>query len=204
MSTLVLSTIQDRVSGVSAPASDLRGIWQQIGDTQVAANDASIAFQDGGSYTLPGSWDRIKVVCKNVVAATSAAELYLTYYQGGARVTSGYIWQAAAGYGHIDATAGICSAVTGNGSGFWMTFNSVNTATVPTEIDAVVMYPAATGYKWVKWNGVYLTSTSNTGWWIGGGLMGAPATTAPIDGVHLAFSTGNITSGEFTLYGMKE
>lgn len=204
MSTIVLDTIQDRVSSVSVPASDLRGIWQQIGATQIASSDAAIIFQDGVSYTLPGTWDRLKVVCKNVVAAVSADELYLTYYQGGSRVTSGYLWQAAAGYSHLDAVSGICSSVTGNGDGFWLTYNAINTATVPTEIDAVIMYPAATGFKWVKWDGLYLTSTSNVGWWTGGGLMGAPATTAPIDGVHLACSTGNITSGEFTLYGMYE
>ncbi len=69
MSTIVLDTIQDRVSSVSVPASDLRGIWQQIGATQIASSDAAIIFQDGVSYTLPGTWDRLKVVCKNVVAA---------------------------------------------------------------------------------------------------------------------------------------
>lgn len=179
------------------------GGWVPI-KTVAANSDSSIDFVNGsGGVVLDGTYRCYAVVITELVPASDGSSLYLRtstnagssydagssdYAYGGMYFTNAAVAQNdSAGAAQIDL--GIGNVGAGNQSG--------------ESLSAIlyVINPAnATVYKNFRWSIWGTSSTSAEP--RGAEACGHRLATSDIDAIRFLMSTGNITSGTFTLYGL--
>lgn len=158
-----------------------------LGSPVVCSNSATADIET----TFDSTYDAYVIVGVSVRPANDQDALYCRFKQGGAYLTSNYVYQADA-----NATQTAQSEIVLSGS-------VTNAAARPMCLTAYVFDPASTTNNKILYGETMRfggTTTlerssrmgSNTG-----------ATTA-LTGVRFYFSTGNITSGTFYLYGIKK
>lgn len=167
-------------------------VWREISARTTASSDATISFTWAGI-----SYKTVVIQLNNVLPATDDVDLYIrTSTDGGVGYDSGasdYRWAIATGARTDVADAQIiCNAastsavgnVAGEGiSGMINVHDPANTSR--TTISGVVGYtiPAATSV-------------------ISLDFMGQRLSAADVDGIQFSFSSGNIASGEFIVWGI--
>ncbi len=159
----------------------------------VASNSASVSFTAG----ISSNFSTYYIKVRQLVAATTNTRLLLTFStdNGGTYLNSNYLWAAstlktatAASAGSAaDSSIQICDAVS---------------STAANDLNAdIILYDLASGVfcpKCVYHSVCYNTTPAPESEEGGGMNSGVTA----INGLLLAMSSGNITSGTITLYGV--
>lgn len=175
-------------------------------ETQIASASVSLSFVTG----IDSTYDHYILVCKGLRPATDDVQLL-------ARVATdlvGPTWADGAGayqWGGTIVGTGGSGASDGSsvgGPSTSMCINGSATTKVGSAagegIDAVIEFfvPSSTAQrKRFAWRGAFTAASGNDVAFAGGGSYGS---TSAIVGVRLLFSTGNITSGSATLYGVRK
>lgn len=191
-----IDTEFDNIATAIATKADstTAGSWVLI-EAKSAANSATIDFSTG----IDSTYDEYVIQVQNAIPASSAALWVRTSTDGGSTYDSGasdYGYQANSQAINQDSvaqiqvcpTAGAASGLSANTSGVCLTL--------------FVAAPSAAAYTQMHWTGSYITSTgliSPTG-----DGVGMRKATANVDAIRFLFSTGNIASGKFKLYGIKK
>lgn len=199
-----------------APATVAVGTVGQV----LTSGGAGVAptFQDAGG----GSWERIEtintgsasswdfetginstydtyVLVWHMIPATDNAVLYMRVQVAAAYPTSGYEWSTF----HLDTTS--MAAGGSDSDSQFSPHSDRGNGNLATEGCAGKMYfhePSSTTlHKMFHWTG-YVVDVAANGFSTGGGGKYEGGTGA-ITGIRLYYSTGNIASGEATLYGIK-
>lgn len=151
--------------------------------------------------TFDGTYDSYLIVVSGLVAANSATSLRVRMKIGGSYLTTStysyFLEQMKTNGG------GTFSADNGDGFDSVKVINDMNnSASASTNLQLWVHSPAsATKQKLINWDGVSLpvVGGANAGKGFGGNTG-----TAALTGIRFFASSGNITSGSFTLYGLKK
>lgn len=164
--------------------------WSTIA-TKVASNSATIDFTELVSF---GSFRNYVLVYDGLVPATNGATFQIRYSTNGGStyVTTGYnsgwIQAPAPGTGYTTgatstgaAICQVCSSASGAASGGHFFMYNLTTSTPATYIGQCVDNVAGNFFS---------------------GQGGFGNSTTPINAIRVMFSTGNISSGNFTLYGV--
>jgi hypothetical protein len=173
-----------------APAAG--GSWTRL-QTISTGSAASWDFETG----INSTYDTYVLVW-HTIPATDNALLYARVQVAAAYPTSGYEWSTF----HLDTTS---MAAGGSDSDSQFSLHSDRgQGNLATEGCAGKMYfhePSSTTlHKMFHWTG-YVVDTSSNGYSTGGGGKYEGGTGA-ITGIKLYYSSGNIASGEATLYGI--
>lgn len=169
-----------------------------IGAVQTAGNDSSVDFTTT-SYTLDSTYDQYMVALTELIPANEGDSLNVRISQAGAFKTSGYHYVG----NDSDTTAPTWESTNNaNGAAFLTTLPLAGAAT-GEGISGVIYFsdPETTTFKKFWWELSFWgdEGTSLFHQMVGAGSYGVDTTA--IDGVRFMFSTGNITSGTFALYG---
>lgn len=197
------ANVEKRITAANLVAGSLGAALVPI-ETLTASASATLDFDAG----INSTYSHYVLVCKGLVPATDDVQLL-------ARIaTSGPSWQAGAGaYQWGGYLTGIGGTVAGDGSGSGgpttaMCINGSATTKIGNAagegIDAVIEFfaPSTTAQrKRFSWRGAFTAASGNDATFAGGGSYGS---TSAIVGVRLLFSSGNIASGEATLYGVRK
>ena len=200
-STAVGSSGQVLTSNGSGSAPTFQaggGAWVKL-QTQTASSSASISFT---STYITSTYENYAVIMSNIVPATNAVGLNMTVStnNGSSYLSSGY-----------NANAGFCSSSSGNinSTNSTSAFPLVETGSNPLKNTAgiglsgtlyLTNWTSGTTYPQVSGSGQYLESSAGViviGLWGGYG-----PTTSAINNIKFAMSSGNISTGTFTLYGI--
>lgn len=193
--------LQTNGSGTLSFATPAGGSWIYI-SSQTASNSATINFTN-----ISSTYDMYVMQLVQIVPATGGASLYMrtstnngsSYDSGASDYQSGksYNQSGDASLQNIGAAAGSAIDIFNTASGFGIS----STASEGGLSGLVYFYkPSATSY--------FLVSAWASSWanddklvtMMGGGLR---QTAADVDAVRFLMSSGNITSGTFRLYGIK-
>lgn len=156
--------------------------------SQTASNSASIAFNDA-NYTS------YMIVCDSVVPITNAAllQILLSNNSGSSYLATNYI----GGVGELTPSAG---------TGLWAVANSTTAADVTNTIansapgaGAVIYLYGMNSGNFASIGGSYNANGNKAGV-----ISACNNGTTAINGFKFQMSTGNISSGVFTLYGIKK
>jgi hypothetical protein len=161
--------------------------------TVTASSVASVAFTGMTGYT------NYMIFCNNITPATNNAALAVQFSNnGGSSYTSGgsdYRYNYFVGFG--STTAGL-----GNSSGSYIAVNSGMNSTAGTAGGMIIYIynPSGSEYTSTWSESFYLDSGGDDTICSGGGQCTA---ITDVNAVKLLMTTGNITSGNFQLYGLK-
>tara|TARA_R110000744_G_scaffold169241_1_gene287097 strand:+ start:774 stop:2783 length:2010 start_codon:yes stop_codon:yes gene_type:complete len=154
---------------------------------------------DIGETTLTSAYDVYMIEAVNITPSTNGTNLYVRMKIGGTYRTAGYNW-------HTNGSRQASSAYyggAGSGVAFISTYQSMgNAAGKETEFSMKVTTPASTTqYHKIRMDGAIHTSNNETGFM---NTIGANVTyTGALTGIRLYTSSGNIATGTFRLYGLK-
>jgi len=147
--------------------------------------------------TFNSTYDVYKIFADGVFAATDNVEVYCRFKLGGAYATSGYKynysgWNQASnawvGNGTQSATENTLVGQTGNSQ--------------PMTLEITIYNPSSTTIqKNVIWTGAFTRNTATPNYQSFQGTATNTAVTA-FTGFRFYFSSGNVTSGTFRLYGI--
>ena len=188
------NTKRDTIQGVL----DLVTIgWNKIGSTQTASNDTSIDFTSG----LDSTYDHYVILISNLVPATDDTEIWI-------RVSVASSFQAGAADYTYAFQSGSANEHSASGGAAQLLLNNTNanrgvgSATGEgASLEIHFVEPDNTSrHKNFWWSGSYKEGGGNAGRMTGAGSY--DGATSAIDGVRILMGSGNITSGEFTLYGV--
>jgi hypothetical protein len=159
---------------------------------------AAVDFTSGISST----YEEYELHIINAVPASSAVPWIRTSTDAGATFDS-----ASGDYHYVNARANATTMAVSNGSttatSMVLTPTTVNTAANQGGVSGIVrfFYPSNTTtpkhFLWAVTTGTGTAIESVNG-------AGNRSSTADIDAIRFMFSTGNITSGQFKLYGVKK
>lgn len=168
--------------------------------TQSASNSAQIDFTSG----FTSLHDRYLVMIANMVLATNGAELWMRVTQdGGATFKAG-----ATDYSH--ALLGITKAGTGSAGSAADSKMVVSGANRNTNAASDVLHgtltlfspSGTTNNKWCMGDLIAMSTIPDIGRSLTFGVF--QLNTSAINGIRLFTSSGNISSGTFTLYGVRK
>lgn len=163
-------------------------------ETQTASSSATINFT-----TLSTDYRNFKIVFDSVVPATDGAQLYIrTSSNGGSSYDSG-----ASDYQYVRhlAVTTSSSAFAATTTHIVATGSGVGSSTGEAANGEVILfYPAGTSYTYVRAEASYMDNLGRPDLSATAGLR---ASSADVDAIQFLFSTGNIASGTFKLYGYK-
>lgn len=195
MSTLVASTIQDRVSSDSKSVVDLFTGWTKIA-TRTASASTTLDFD---SSDITSTYDKYCFVLENIRPTTDAVDFAARISQGSGFLSDSNYW-----YHSVISQA---SASTYNGTNsaaanrMSMAGSIGNDAVATVDGCVYLTNPAsAAAVTTLYWLGAYYVSSSTLGTMHGAGAY-TTATTA-CDGVRFLMSSGTIADGSITLYGI--
>lgn len=195
-------TILSNISGGSAAsqannAATVGASWVLIG-TGVASSSASISFT-----SIPSTYDQYVFIISNAIPASNAVNFLMTISEdnGSSYKSASYNW---GGHGSVTSSGSL-----GSGGATAQSFLQLNDNTISSTanigIDAVIWYNSlgsSTLYKRYKGQVTYLNSAGPTD--EGDEIFGRyTGDTGAINAVKFAFSSGNIASGNFALYGIR-
>ncbi|HEY0845809.1 MAG TPA: hypothetical protein VGE12_10600 [Noviherbaspirillum sp.] len=155
--------------------------------TVAASNSATVDIET----TFDSTYDAYMIVGVDIRPATDQQLLYCRFKQGGSYLTSNYIWQqdanaAQTAQTEISLSAGVSNTATRNMCFTAHLFNPAGTTNNKIIQCVTARFGSATAFDQSQRVG------SNTG------------STAALTGVRFYFSSGNISSGTFYLYGFKK
>jgi len=159
-----------------------------------ASNSASIDF----TGLVPGSYSAYRVIIDCAVPVNNAVNLLMRVSSSGVFQTSGYWWQNWRWTTAGQATTGQAGTATGIALDAAGADNIANVANNGGNwiIDIMCPWQASDIHK-INYQGYYLGST-----WLG--VVGNAWTgTNTIDGLRFLMDSGNISTGRFWLYGIK-
>lgn len=165
------------------------GSWVLI-EAKTAANSATIDFTTG----IDSTYDEYVIQVQNAIPSATAALWLRTSTDGGSTYDAGasdYGYQANSQAVNQDSVAQIQVCPTAGHS-----------STSGVCLTLFVVSPATAAYTQMHWTGSYITGTgliSPTG-----DGVGMRKANANVDAIRFLFSTGNIASGKFKLYGIKK
>lgn len=168
--------------------------------SQSASNSATIDFTTG----LDDTYDAYEIVISSAKPQNDDVQLQMRIGTGGGPTyqTNTYIWGITG-----QATSSTASDGSGSDSKIGLSFAAGSTAAVGNasgeNFNASIKFnnPEASDFMEVSILGAYSRSDNlRTSVFGGGSYKGA----APVTGVRFLFSSGNIASGRFTLYGYRK
>ncbi len=172
------------------------GGWALLG-TATASSSASVAFTG-----LSSTYAAYAIVFTNVVAATDNAHLTLrTSTNGGSSYDAG-----GTDYQVCDITAnvGSVSSSPDNYSSIYTAASTAGLGNASNEQANGIFWisdPSAAKYCTVRWEMAFLDINGNLTVSYGAGYR---SSAADVDAVQILMESGNIASGEFRLYGLKD
>ena len=160
--------------------------------SQTASNSATIDFTG-----LTSSYFAYKIIISAVVPVSSAVLLMRFSNDNGSTFFAG-----ATDYGYAIETlntSGTLTAINSTGAtSINLTGTLGNTASQSNNFDITILNPVNS----IQYNGGYWTASSVTGSVISIWGAGATTQTISVNAIRFLMSTGNISSGVFTLYGL--
>lgn len=179
----------------AVPAASVDGVACVKLATATAASDATIDFT-AASY-FDGTYDRLQLVGFCVAPATNSVQPII-------RISTDATWRATsyAGslwYNYTTTVAGIAPITTG--LAIWVA-SAGNASNRSASFIVDFLNPNNSAqYKGIMGHG---SITDDAGAYSGVGFTGRwEGGTQAIDGIRFLFSSGNVASGKFTLYGFK-
>jgi len=191
-----------RLTSAANGASSSSG-WVPI-KTVTASNVATVDFVNGsGGVVFDSTYKAYAVVVTNVIPATDNQSLmFRTSTNAGSSYDSGAGNYAYAQSGYTSSAVGSNQGSTGD-TALYLTNGGVGNGT--GENVSCVIYisnPAGTSVYKQVYGGVAWFDASAVLHTIN--IHGARLAVADVDAIRFLFSSGNITSGTFTLYGLKD
>ena len=167
--------------------------------TQVASASAAIDFTSG----ITSAYDEYIFTLTDIIPATDGANLLMRVSQdGGSTFKAGASDYAFAKWGW-SSTAGAPAGSTGDTSIIIVTALSNASATRSQQLKISMWNPAgAVLAKYFTWQHGHVDTSGAVEGAVGTGLF--KLNQAAIDGIRFLMSSGNITSGTFTLYGVRK
>jgi len=181
--------MQSQLGNASISTSDFELIT-----SITAANNATIDFTG-----LSTTYIAYTLLCVNLIPATDGAELNLQVSDdnGATFKNSGYaftnIAQSATTVLSSSSTSATLIPITDSGG-------IGNGALESGNANILIYNPGTAAQPYIDFSSVYETTAGATQFTKGMGLYGAAIT---VNAVRLSMSAGNITSGEFKLYGLR-
>lgn len=163
-----------------------------------ASASATIDFTN-----LSGTYNSYVIIANDIAPSVDGASLWLrtstdngsTYDSGASDYSWGWQWLQHAVAINANRTADEAdSQIVISTAGVGNAANEVYTGQI------ILFNPAGTGYTFCKFQGI---SINNTGDPYNNEGSGRRISTADVDAIRFLFSSGNIASGTFTLYGIK-
>ena len=206
------TTLTTLAPGTSGQALILNGTtpsWGTLGSdfvllatTDITSSTASVSFDGYFSAT----YKNYKVIISNVIPVTDNVEFRIRYRRSNADVTASS-YRAVTALAYMN-TPGASAA----GAGGWQNYSYLpgfndtldnTTANGGGSMELLLYNPLSTSnYKWYTSQGGYVNS-DNTQWYSNNTAGWLIDSTAALSGLTFYFSSGNIASGNFKLYGIK-
>jgi hypothetical protein len=168
--------------------------------TQTVSNVASVDFVTG----LTSVHDHYVITITNLVSATNNTDLWLRVSQdGGATFKAGATDYAYTTFGFLSGSSGSVGSL--SNSKILLAGGLRNTnATLDFAHGTVTIFAPAgtTANKWCMSDIAFFNAGNDLGRNLSNGVF--QLNTAPINGIRFMLSSGNITSGVFTLYGLRK
>lgn len=168
-----------------------QGALVQIGATQTASNSATIDFTSG----IDTTYDTYLVVCSNVVPASATGFFARFSVDGGSNYLSTNYQSGSIFHTYNSATVFNDNST----SGIQLSGGQVTTSTVGISV-WVWFYGLATSNQ----PKVYAIGYWNNGGPVSGRYITKNTTTSGVNALRFAMNTGNISSGSFTLFGLRK
>lgn len=180
----------------SAPtwATASGGSWIYL-STVTASNSATVDIET----TFNSTYDTYYIVASKIVPQTSGESLYCRLKVNGSYDTSSYRFHAI-----LNDDTETAYNYTRSSNASWIRIMPAlgNSTGQNCEFVARVTQPAlTTNTKMITHQGSYIDGSNRVGWILGAGDYSASQ--AALTGVRFVMSSGNITSGVFRLYGVK-
>ncbi len=162
--------------------------------TQTASNSASLSFTSG----ITSNFTMYLVKVRKLVPATTNTSLLLTFsVDGGANyLSANYLW------GNLTYTTGTRRTYNRSASDSSINLTSTISSTSTRDLNAdIVLYDLSSSTYCAKCtcSSVCYNNGSNCQGVVGGGMNSG---TTAVNAIKFAMSSGNITSGTITLYGI--
>ena len=170
--------------------------------TVTASNVSSVDFVNGTSdVVFDGTYDSYQIVINDLVPASNA-HLHMRIMQSGTAVTSadyGFFTQG----GGSDVAAGTGNSNADNQAEFKITGQAVWDIYYLGNYFGIIncSKPTTTGHKKFMWNQSFASDNDGSKGQFGAGQFNG--NTTAIDGFSFYMDTGNVSSGNFSLYGRK-
>ena len=183
-------------NGTSAPSwtTPSSGSWIYL-STVTASNSATVDIET----TFNSTYDTYYIVVSKFVPQTSGESLYCRLKVDGSYDTSSYRYHAIL---NDDSETSYNYTKSQNASWIRILPALGNSTGQNAEFVARVTQPAiTTNTKMITYQGSYVDGSNRVGWILGAGDYSASQNA--LTGVRFIMSSGNITSGVFRLYGVK-
>jgi hypothetical protein len=192
--------LQTNGSGVlsfSSPSSD----FVLLATTDASAS-ATVSFD--GYFT--STYKNYKLIFSNIVPSSNAAYLYIRYRRSNADVTTSN-YRYVNGYFYLDTAGNALYGTQGTSAQTYVDVTNLDTFSTASHGgisgEMTIHNPlSTTHYKWSRWSACQNNSDA-TSWKIIDGTMLLRDATTAISGFTFYFNSGNITTGNFKLYGIK-
>jgi len=191
------NTVWELLNPMRAPTA-ATGASMVLLATQTASNSATVDF----TTNIDGTYDHYVIKFTNVDIATTGSTLYMRFSIAGTFVTAGnYRWMNNENYAAATTTPLGSASDTVFRIANSMSADPTGNAYSALEGEIHLSSPDNTTYDTRYWGHVTYESTADfTTAILGGNLRD----TAAVDGVRFYPSSGNINSGLFRLYGIKD
>jgi len=166
--------------------------------TATASASATIDFTG-----IDNTYKRYIYYYTGAIPATDSSYLYLrTSTDGGTSFDSGATDYRYACDGN--ASDGVPSTSSGQAAQIALTPEPIGSSATGEGCSGMIIIhnpSISSGATFISGNGCYADPTANAGFSVVGGMRD---TAADVDAIRFLFDTGNIASGEFALYGLKD
>ena len=184
--------------GGSVVELPLPGRWELIKEV-TASNVAAVDLAHGSNgVVLNSTYDEYCVFLDRIVPATNASTLWLrTSTDAGVNFSSGvsdYVAHTSVNMAATTSAADAQIALTGTVS---------STAGAGGVTGYLYIFEPSTTVPRFRFSGVY-ANTADSNRVASTEATGSRAATADVDGIRFLFSSGNVTSGTFRLYGRRK
>lgn len=197
--------IADRMGSYDSSADTGKGIppWAVAGMAVLAtgALSAQATLDIPLDTTGYSNFKNFKLILTNIVPVTDAANLYLRISDDG-----GSTFEAdASDYAWVNNTAQLATTPSAGSVGDGADAQVVLLGTVDNVagdgacVEIMIFNPAATTKTWMKWEGTFVSGSGAVAHITGGGRN---LVASAVTDIRILFSTGNISTGNWTLIGI--
>jgi hypothetical protein len=171
------------------------GAWALL-STVTASNSATVVFED----LFTSEYTNYAILAEGIVPATNGQELYAQYKVGGSYVTSGYqfIGQEAL----VRSSSSVSFSRSTSATEIRLNSNTGNASGRNCVLKMMIFAPLSSNHKLVNFEtyGIDTNTTPDMHFRNIGTLL---ASTSTMTGIKFYMDSGNIQSGTFRLYGIK-